>query len=293
MVLLAQRHIIFNKEEQPMKKKNGASLLAAGVLAGMVIGTPTAHAAVEYLKALPTSSAIYVDGEEVRLEAYTIGGSNYVKLRDIGRLAGFNVYWDGAVQVDTDAPYTGEAPTTQAGTITLPTDGSRYIPQAGDIIPCDDGTEYAITDVSRYDNNLFASGPVGELPDAVCDWSSFPEVALPRADARRYRLDSGDYLFVRNVYECRRMQYTIMNLAGNHPDTSIDGKLRYGSKGTPYVRIEFGIPDDVTAQKFWPWREEDIARVFNSCPPGTYSIDCWDVYKNGIFLRTEYNISAF
>lgn len=43
-------------------------------------------------------------------------------------------------------------------------------------------------------------------------------------------------------------------------------------------------------QKFWPWREENIARVFDSCPPRTYSIDCWDVY---IFQRTEYNISAF
>ena len=64
----------------------------------MVIGTSTAHVAVEYLKALLASSATYVDGEEVRLEAYTIGGSNYVKLRDIGRLVGFNVYWDGAMQ---------------------------------------------------------------------------------------------------------------------------------------------------------------------------------------------------
>ena len=273
-----------------MKKKHGASLLAAGVLAGMVIGTPTAHAVTEYIKALPNSSVIYVDGEEVRLEAYTIDGSNYVKLRDIGQAAGFNVYWQEGVHIDTNAPYTGEAP---SAAVTLPADGSRHIPKAGDIIPCDDGTEYTITDTSRYDNNLFASGPVGELPATACDWNSFPEVELPKAEARRYRLDSGDHLFVRNVYECRRMQYTIMNLAGNHPDTGTDGKLRYGSKGTPYVRIQFGIPENITPQKFWPWREADIERVFNSCPPGTYSIDCWDVYKNGVFLRTEYNISAF
>ncbi len=273
-----------------MKQKNSAGLLAAGVLAGMVIGTPTAQAVSEYLKALPTASAIYVDGEKVDWEAYTINGANYVKLRDIGQTVGFNVYWDGAVQIDTGSPYTGEAP---GHTVTLPKDGSRYIPQAGDSIPCDDGTAYTITDVSRWDNNLFASGPVGDLPAATCDWSSFPEVELPRAEARRYRLDSGDFLFIRNVYECRRMQYTIMNLAENHPETSTGGKLRYGSKGTPYVRIEFGIPEGVTPQKFWPWREENIARVFNSCPPGTYSIDCWDVYKNGVFQRTEYNISAF
>ena len=31
-------------------------------------------------------------------------------LRDIGQAVGFNVYWDGAVQIDSDAPYTGVAP---------------------------------------------------------------------------------------------------------------------------------------------------------------------------------------
>ena len=101
------------------------------------------------------------------------------------------------------------------------------------------------------------------------------------------------YLFVRNIYECRRMQYTLMNLAGTHPETSKDGKLLYGSRGTPYVRIQFGIPDEVEPQVFWPWRESEIERVFNSVPPGTYSLDAWDVYRDGIFLRTEYNIDAF
>ena len=76
-----------------MKQKNSAGLLAAGVLAGMVIGTPTAQAVSEHLKALPTASAIYVDGEKVDWEAYTINGANYVKLRDIGQAVGFNVYW--------------------------------------------------------------------------------------------------------------------------------------------------------------------------------------------------------
>ena len=35
-------------------------------------------------------------------------------------------------------------------------------PQAGDVVRCDDGTNYTITDVSRYDKNYFADGP------AVC-----------------------------------------------------------------------------------------------------------------------------
>ena len=34
----------------------------------------------------------------------------------------------------------------------------------------------------------------------------------------------------------------------------------------------------------------EIIDLFNSCPPGTYRMEAWDVYKDGIFQRTEYNI---
>ena len=57
-----------------------------------------------------STNTIYVDGEEVELEAYLINGSNYVMLRDVGQAVGFNVYWDGSVQIESDKPYTGEAP---------------------------------------------------------------------------------------------------------------------------------------------------------------------------------------
>lgn len=82
---------------------------AAGILVGAALfGGGTAMAAG--ILAEPSTSPIYVDGQQVQITAYTIGGNNYVKLRDIGQAVGFNVYWDGAVQIDSDAPYTGEAP---------------------------------------------------------------------------------------------------------------------------------------------------------------------------------------
>lgn len=190
------------------------------------------------------------------------------------------------------APSGGVTNQPSDGAIQLPADGNRYIPQVGDVICCDDGTDYTITDVSRYDKNMFASGPVGDLPTPTCDWDSFPKLELPAAEAQRYAKDGRDYLFIRNVYECRRMQLTLMNLAGTNPETSENGKLKYGKKGTPYVRIEFGIPEGVTPQMFWPWRESEVAKFFNSAPAGTYSIDVWDVYCNGIFQRTEYDITA-
>ncbi len=85
---------------------------AAGVLVGATLfGGGTAYAAG--VMAEPSWQDIYVDGQQVQMTAYNIGGNNYVKLRDIGKAVGFNVYWDTAangVQIDSDAPYTGEAP---------------------------------------------------------------------------------------------------------------------------------------------------------------------------------------
>ncbi len=93
-----------------IKMKSGTGLVIVGFLMGLLLGAPVAHAAVEYLNALPSQNAIYVDGEQIQMEAYTINGNNYVKLRDIGAALDFNVYWDGTVQIDSASPYTGEAP---------------------------------------------------------------------------------------------------------------------------------------------------------------------------------------
>lgn len=237
--------------------------LLAGMALGMALLSGGYAAANTVLTATPSSQRFYIDGQQTTMTAYLIGGNNYVRLRDVGRAVGFNVYWDGAVQIERDKPYTGVAPGNTApvptqqssGTVTIPTDGSRYVPRDGDKITCDDGTTYTITDASGYDANMFAEGPLGSLPTAACDWNSFPEIALPAAEARHFSLPDGEYLFLRNLYETRRMQYTLMNLAGTHPDTSQSGRLRYGSKGTPYVTISLTIPDDLTAHSFWPWRE--------------------------------------
>lgn len=87
--------------------------LIVGILIGAtVFGGASAYAAG--ILAEHSSHHIFVDGKEVQLEAYGIAGHNYVKLRDIGKVVGFNVFWDvnnGCVQIETNVPYTGEAPT--------------------------------------------------------------------------------------------------------------------------------------------------------------------------------------
>jgi len=92
-----------------MIRKKNAALVLTGVLVGTILTGPAVHAAEEYFKAYRSNQAIYLDGQQIQLEAYAINGSNYVKLRDIGAALDFNVYWDGAVQIDSDAPYTGTA----------------------------------------------------------------------------------------------------------------------------------------------------------------------------------------
>ena len=92
--------------------------LLAGMVLGMVIVSGGHAAANTVLTATPSSQMFYIDGQRVTMTAYLIGGSNYVKLRDIGEAVEFNVYWDGTVQIESDQPYTGAAP---GNTVPAPT----------------------------------------------------------------------------------------------------------------------------------------------------------------------------
>ena len=51
-----------------------------------------------------STSKVYLDGKEVQLTAYTIGGNNYFKLRDIGEALGIAITWDSetnTIGIDT------------------------------------------------------------------------------------------------------------------------------------------------------------------------------------------------
>lgn len=166
----------------------------------------------------------------------------------------------------------------------------RYIPQSGDVIVCDDGYRYTITDVSRWGNNAFASGPLEELPDYDSDWDLLPQPQFPKAEMQHFVSGGKDYLYIRNLYETRRMLYTLYEAVVRNPETWKDGKPVTFPSGNPKVKIQLAIPEDAEPQFFWPWRESQITELFDSCPPGTYYMEAWDVYCNGIFQHTEYNI---
>ena len=96
-----------------MNRLKNTGLVLCGLVLGLSLSAPAAQA-VESLKATLSTNRILVDGQETHMTAYTIGGSNYVRLRDIGKAVGFEVYWDSdakCVQVESGKPYTGEEPT--------------------------------------------------------------------------------------------------------------------------------------------------------------------------------------
>lgn len=263
-----------------MNRKKNASTLAAGILIGAVLAGPTVQAAESYLKAFPSGQTFYLDGQKVQLQAYNINGYNYVRLGDLSPLVGFDLTYDGT----SNSVYIGEKPLEPRNTVDIPSDGSRYVSQAGDVIRCDDGSNYTITDVSRYDTNVFASGPVGKLPQATCDWSRFPTLELPKAEARRFKNESGDHLFLRNLYETRRMQYTIYNALGNEPAA--------WRGNTPLATVELTIPVDLElyTQSFWPWNQSELTDLVHSRPNSRYCVEAWDYYLNGVFQYTRYSV---
>jgi len=229
------------------------ALVASGIILGASIAAPAAGAV---LTAQQSSQKIVVDGKSVQIEAYSINGSNYAKIRDIGRAVGFNVSYDAAsntVVIDTESEYEEESTAQKSRIVSLPVDGSQYTPQVGARILCDDGTEYEIKDAARWDTNVFQDGPLPPLPTPTCDWNAFPTLTLPEPIVKHYCDKHGDDLFVRNVYEVRRMVYTIYNAIGEESGAWRDGR--------PLCKIFTEIPLEYEPYTgvFWPWRESENA----------------------------------
>ena len=257
------------------------AMVASGIMLGATIAGPTASAV---LTAQQSNQKIFIDGQQVQIEAYSINGSNYCKLRDIGKTIGFNISYDpltNSVQVNTKEPCNDE---TITKIVKLPTDGSKYTPKVGDMILCDDGTSYEIKDVSRFENNVFALGPLPDLPEPTCDWSKYPAVELPKVESKHYISKHGDDLYVRNLYETRRMLYTIYNALGTEPDAWHDGKL--------LTKFSLTIPAEYEPYTgvFWPWRSSEVEKHVHNIPNVHFQIEAWDYYHNHNFLQTQYYI---
>lgn len=101
-----------------MGRKREAIFMGFGILAGLALSGPAAQAATTITATL-SNQPIYVDGQRVSMTAYSIGGNNYVRLRDIGKAADFAVDYDGntnSVHINSALPYQEEATTPAPAT---------------------------------------------------------------------------------------------------------------------------------------------------------------------------------
>ena len=121
----------------------------------------------------PTDSAIFVNGENVALRAYLIGGNNFFKLRDLamvlnGTESQFDVRWDagtGEISVYSNTPYTpvGGELTTGPGVVTAARCNN-------DLIISKDGSPVAITAYLIDDSNFVKLRDVMRLLDVGVIW---------------------------------------------------------------------------------------------------------------------------
>lgn len=93
-----------------MNRTREVIFMGIGILTGITLCGPAAQAA-DYLKATISSQPIYVNGQRVQMEAYSIHGNNFIMLRDIGRAVDFGVTYDAAtnsVHIDPHSSYQEE-----------------------------------------------------------------------------------------------------------------------------------------------------------------------------------------
>lgn len=155
-----------------------------------------------------------------------------------------------------------DTPVNPDGSINIPSDGSQYIPVAGDVIRCDDGTNYAILNTDLYVD-------CGPLPSITQEW---PGEHLPKGEAVHYMDFSGNYLFVRNLYETRRMVNTLCA----HSDGSLHLRLT--------------VPEDIFSETFSQWDPDRVIALADAGQSNTICLEAWDMFKNGVYYKTLYEI---
>ncbi len=299
-----------------MKKMRMNGFLTGLICGAVLCGTsPVAQAAVDWVQAKLSPQEIYLDGQKVDWTVYNVADQNYVRLADLCPEIGVGLAWDpvtGYVLMNSDgttpevtkvtAPTTSNTttatvtiPSTTAtsttsnnGVITIPEGDAKLNLQVGDKILCDDGYVMEITDMSRYENNSFQTyDKLPALPSQVGDWNNLPVLDTPEVTVTHfYNENRGtDTVYITNVYEMRRMQYTIYNL--------IVATSRCWDGTTPLSSVGFGFDSDLGVSQMWPWKESEIVDLFNSSPLGNIQVYASDQYQNGAFVNTIYYVRGW
>ncbi len=136
--------------------------------------TPTSDSPVE---AIVNTAPVYMDGVEYDMEAYTIDGYNYVKLRDLayvltGTGAQFEVVWledSHAVGIFSTYPYTPTGNELTASGLTS---------DSAELSPCQiyvDGSPVYLSAYLIQSNHYFRLRDIGMILDFAVDWDADAE----------------------------------------------------------------------------------------------------------------------
>ena len=99
-----------------MQHKKALSLILAILLLSSITAAQAFGQEAEKEIPQPTMQTIYVDGQSVQMEVYSVSGSDYVKLSDLANALNLKVYWDNGIHVQSSnagtAPAAGIAENT-------------------------------------------------------------------------------------------------------------------------------------------------------------------------------------
>ncbi len=212
--------------------------VAGIIVGGTLFSGGTAMAAG--LMAEQSSQTFYVDGVQIQLQAYAIGGSNYVRLRDVGQAVNFNVTYDGAtnsVHITTDQPYSEDAPatTTPATTAQAKPDGSGTFSTVPFTAKALTGDDRAREDFSQQANPAIFNG------------------TLTRAayNAARQSIIDRDAILAGNNADgfnpCYAYAYTTATAETrsevNHVLSAIGSYYWYSTTAEPYLQYYYNYPN--------------------------------------------------
>ena len=248
-----------------MKLRRDVAGFAVGLLCGGVIfGGVGIASGVIATPLTESSQKVTLDGQAVSLEGYNINGSNYFKLRDLGKAMDFGVTWNNdsrTVEIDSNAGYVEEEKPAIPGAVKIPTGDTSWCPPVGTVIDLGNGQTMTVTK---------AKDPEPELT-VPANASSFWQDELPEPKVIVYE-ETGAVL-IRNLHETRRMQYSLFEVA--EPGTKI------------YLGMEGARPGEPSVE--WPWHEGMLQQMYLSGPRSKVWVEAWDCYKNGRYLYTEYD----
>jgi hypothetical protein len=143
--------------------------LTAAALAVFLVLTLTPASARGAVNAVPTASAVVVNGKVTEFDAYNINGNNYFKLRDLayalnGTSKQFGVSFDGSIRLESGKPYVPDG-----GEMAKPSGaGSQAAPTSADIY-----LDGVLTDFTAFNiggSNYFKLRDIGVAFDFGVDW---------------------------------------------------------------------------------------------------------------------------